>query len=285
MTGYDNTQYWQTIHRDFGARLRAVGHPNLSESFNALKYASEAETLSAVLQEAIAGLRTDAPVRVLDIGAGTGYWTRLVQDLLVSRGLDVSLSALDLSADALRGIQQQLPEATLIQADLKTIAPDRCPESHDLVYTCYCLHHIPRLADFLNALTFAARSVARDGHLLLMDPVLRLPYSPFAALDFPSYRGNGVPRHLHLIDDVLDREGLTRVAIRPAVSFLLNGNIEARRAWSYALCRRLWQVLHRVYVSETLTPRFARILRPVDRWCKRTDLAFSSSVCLYRKQA
>ena len=168
MTGYDNTQYWQTIHRDFGSRLRAVGHPNLSESFNALKYASEAETLSVMLAGIVAALPTNTPVRVLDIGAGTGYWTRLVQDLLISRGLDVALSALDLSEEALGGIQQHLPDAAVIQADLKTIAPDRFRESYDVVYSCYCLHHVPRLADFLNALTFAAqrraeRASAADG--------------------------------------------------------------------------------------------------------------------------
>jgi len=45
-------------------------------------------------------------------------------------------------------------------------------------------------------------------------------------LDFNSFRGNGIPRH-YLIDDILGKVGLQRRLIRPAVSFILNENVEA----------------------------------------------------------
>src|SRR5690242_15017327 len=48
---YDNKRYWENLHQEHAGRLRAVGHPWLTEKYNELKYASEAETLRTALAE------------------------------------------------------------------------------------------------------------------------------------------------------------------------------------------------------------------------------------------
>jgi SAM-dependent methyltransferase len=281
---YDNSHYWQQQHRGQAGRLATVGYPHLSESFNQLKYDSEAETVLAALSDAVQLLPARSGLRVLDVGAGTGYWTQLVQQYFEERELAVQLTALDISREALEGIRSRQPQVTTAQHDLKTIAADQFERQFDIVYSFYCLHHLPRIDDFIHALRFCGRSVVPGGLLLIMDPVLTLPYSRFAALEFSNHAGNGTVRHLHMIDDVLDREGLQRVDMRPAVSFVLNSGIEARSEWTYGLRSRIWQTLQYFYRSERRTHWIARAIRQADRWCKKHKHSYSSSLCVFRRQ-
>ena len=107
---YDNTQYWTELHRRLTGQLVAVGYPNLSERFNELKYQSEAETLMSVLQEIVTAPPSEW--RILDVGAGTGYWTCLVDDYLRNQRLSPAITALDISAQALETVKTRLPAAT-----------------------------------------------------------------------------------------------------------------------------------------------------------------------------
>jgi SAM-dependent methyltransferase len=282
---YDNAAYWTKIHRDLTGTLRSVGFPNLSERFNELKYASEAETLHAVLQKLGPDLKLGgAEVRVLDAGAGVGYWTAVMTAALSHWSFRPAITALDLSAEGLAALKQRYPETNTVQADLTLIQPDRFKRMYDVVMSFYCLHHLPRLEGFTNALRFAANSVRRGGILLIMDPILSMPYSQLDSFDFYSWKGNGIPRHLYLLDDVLGSQGLTRVDFRPAVSFLLNGNIEARSRLCFTFCRRLWGMLGRIYRREKLTSLLSPILCYTDRVCKKKGWAYSSSLCTYRRE-
>ena len=164
---YDNRSYWTSLHEKFKGELKAVGHPFLSENLNQLKYESEAETVLIGLKKIVDGFRqaNHSELSVLDVGAGYGYWTGLVYDLLSKNGFGVNASALDMSTDALEVIRDRLPYINPIRADLRTIAPDKSEESYDLVFACYCLHHLTRANDFLNATQFVGRSVKKGGFL------------------------------------------------------------------------------------------------------------------------
>jgi SAM-dependent methyltransferase len=281
---YENSTYWKGLHRRYPGQLKAVGYPGLSEQFNSLKYDSEAETVLAVLAGVAARWEQGRALSVIDIGAGTGYWLAVVRDWLAARGYRPRMTALDISEDALQEIRRRDPEAAVVHADLTAVDGGRAESRYDLAFSFYCLHHLVRLGDFLNALTFAGRCVKPGGLLMLMDPVLRRSFSWADTFDYYSYEGNGVPRHLYLVDDVLAREGLRRRDVRPAVSFLLNGNIEARGRVEFAVCRRLWERCQRLYRSEGWTRRTAGICVALDRLLKKADLGFSSSVCLYEKR-
>lgn len=281
--GYDNTSYWKKIHVAHGENLRAVGHPELSEEINRLKYLSEYSSLRAVLEACSGKLSGDKKVTFLDIGAGNGFWTTRVSAWLKEKDKEAETTALDISTEALGFIKQKSPDVNTVQEDLKVVDPGKYHHGFDLVTSVYCLHHLARIDDFLNALRFAARSVKQNGMLLVMDPVLTNAYSPFHKIDYNSFTGNGMPRQLLLLDDLLHREGLRRVEKRSAVSFVLNGSIEGGSAFSYGLTRVLWSVIHAVCKNEVLTKMLSPTLKWLDWFFKKTGASNSSSVLVYHK--
>jgi len=280
---YDNVPYWESMHRRLSGQLRSVGHGGLSEEFNLLKYESERESFLDVLEGLLPRLRGRSRISILDIGAGTGYWTDLVSHRGRQEGFEVELSVLDLSVDALKSIQARHPAVKTIHGDLRVIERNLLSSGFDLVMSCYCLHHLVRTKDFLNGLVFAARSVRPKGFLLIMDPVLTKPFAYADTIDFASFHGNGIPRHLYLLDDVLSEEGLRREAIRPAVSFILNGIIEGSGFASFLLFSSVWRGLQLLYRKGIWTKRAAKSVLLMDRTLKRVNLGFSSSLCVYRK--
>ncbi len=282
---YDNQSYWIGLHEKFKGGFRAVGHPFLSESLNQLKYESEARTFLSGLEKIIDAFKQmgRTELSLLDVGAGYGYWTALAYESLSHNGFKVNTSALDISTDALNVLKERLPYVNPIGADLKTIAPDQEKESCDFVFSCYCLHHLTRTHDFLNALQFTAQSVKQGGFLLIMDPILTMPFSKADTHDFRSFRGNGIPRHLYFLDDVLAEHGMRRCLILPAVSFLLNENIEASNKLSYYTMLFIWKLICRLDRADGLVQKTAGIFRSIDIVLKRRRLAFSSSVCVYQK--
>lgn len=282
---YNNRSYWTNLHEKFKGELKAVGHPFLSETMNQLKYESEAETFVICLKKIVEEFRQAdrTQLSVLDVGAGYGYWTGLVYELLSQNGCRVDASALDISAEALHVLGERFPQINSIRADLRTIAQDMSRESYDIVFSCYCLHHLTRANDFLNAAHFAGRSVKKGGFLILMDPVLTMPFSKADTLDFQSFRGNGIPRHLYFVDDILSGFGLRRRLVLPAVSFILNENIEASDRLSFYTMKTLWKLLCRLDRIENFARNTSGILRHLDTFLKRQGLAFSSSVCVYQK--
>ena len=282
---YNYKTYWADIHRKYKGKLQAVAYPTLSEYLNLLKYRSETKVVLRGLKEINPHFKKDRGevISVLDVGAGSGYWSDLIYRYFFEQGFNVNLIALDISEDALEVLRKHSPQFGTVCADLSTIDINRFRQAFDLVLSCYCLHHLVHLDDFLNGLRFAGRSVKEGGFLILMDPILTLPFSRFDVIFSPSYCGNGIPRHLYLIEDILSKEGFQRRWVWPAVSFLLNGNIEAYDPLSYMLMRFLWGSLSFFYKSENFVRLFSSIFVHLDEILKRLGLAFSSSFCIYEK--
>lgn len=98
----------------------------------------------------------DAPVRVLELGAGTGKLT----ELLVAAGHQVI--ATDPSAEMLAKLRERAPGATAVQAPAEAIpVPSR---SIDVVVCAESFHAF----DHGPALTEIARVLREDGHLALV---------------------------------------------------------------------------------------------------------------------
>ncbi|HWF62334.1 MAG TPA: hypothetical protein VN666_18785 [Nitrospira sp.] len=93
-----------------------------------------------------------------------------------------------------------------------------------------------------------------------------------------------MPRSLHVMDDILESEGFVRIAFTPAVSFVLNGSIDARSRLGLTAMSALWSVLQKVYRSDRATQALSDSIRLADRLLKRHALAYSSSLVAYRKQ-
>jgi SAM-dependent methyltransferase len=286
LTHYNNKAYWKDLHARWPSKLSTVGHPYLSEALNRLKYQSEAKTFLGSLQEVDKEFKETGrrSLSVLDIGAGSGYWTELIWRALLQEGHQVRLAALDISMDALSAIRQKCPSVETIQGDVTAIDPYRFQHAFDLVISCYCLHHLVHVEGFLNALRFACKSVNSGGFLIIIDPVLTLPFSRFDVLDFASFRGNGIPRHLYFLEDILQKEGLGRLRIDPAVSFLLNGNIEGKNKMTYEVANMIWRILCKfIYKSQDSVQLISGLLVVLDEALKKLNLAYSSKVCVYRK--
>ena len=281
-SSYDNSSYSRGIHERLGDHLRAVGHPWLSNALNALKYESEAAAVRGALQLLPASFPLEPSV--LDVGAGTGYWTTLVAEWLRSGGREPQQAALDLSRPALESIAARNPGVETLEVDLETVAVGICASRFDLVTAVYCLHHIVEPGGFDNALRFAARSVGAGGYLLLVDPILTDAYSPFFGVDGKSWTGSGLQRSLGALDAVLEKEeGFRRLLFAPAVSFVLNGPIEAGGTWTFALARRAWSVLGLACRDERLTKVSSGAVRALDRTLKNKGKGLSTSLCLYHR--
>jgi glycosyltransferase involved in cell wall biosynthesis/SAM-dependent methyltransferase len=278
---YDNVAYWRGLHQQFRGTLRSVGWPTLSEAFNRLKYESEAESILGIFSAVSEALlvRGRSTISLLEIGVGTGYWTSLFSGYLQAKDCDVDITCLDVSADALELAKEVCPGAALVQGDLKAVATDRYLKKYDVVTAISVLHHLVRVDDFLNGLRFAARSVAEGGYILYYDPILTMHYSPFDVIEWRTYSGNGMPRRLALLDDVLGREGFERIAMTPGVSFVLNGAIEAPNRLAYRASALIWSVLSGwVYGSDARTRMISRALMRVDRALKRLGWSLSATV-------
>jgi len=279
------TGYWINLHKEYAGELKAVGHPGFCKTLNELKYDSEDNTMLQCLE--LIGRQFEQKdgnaLTVLDVGAGTGYWSEIASRFFVNQGFSVAVTAVDISAVALKIVRERNPYVETICEDLKTIFPGPFIRKFNLVMACYSLHHLVGLDDFLNALRFAGTSVKPGGFLVLMDPILTLPFSKFDIMDFPYFQGNGIPRHLYLLDDILGKQGFSRQGTWPAVSFLLNGNIQGYGRCSYAIAGGLWKALAILYRSDRLTQLVSKILRRMDRILKNGGFGFSSSVCVYRR--
>jgi SAM-dependent methyltransferase len=275
---------WRALHQAYPGSLKAVGHPSLSETLNELKYGSEAEALTSFLDAHRQLLKDEIHPQIADIGAGTGFWTELLKSWFQSQGMTPVFTVVDISEQALALIKARHPEFQTLRADLTMVDPSHLQERFDLVVSFYCLHHLARVEDFLNGLRFAARSVSSRGILLIMDPILTQPYSPFRKLDFLINEANGIPRSLSMLDDVLEGEGLDRIVIAPAASFILNGSIEARSRLGSVMANALWTILRPIYRSDRATRAAAGAIKWADRLLKRRALAFSSSLVAYRKR-
>ncbi len=192
---------------------------------------------------------------------------------------------MDISKKALDRIVKRNPYIKIVQEDLKTIQHDHFNHTFDLVISCYCLHHIVNIDDFINASRFVGKCVKPDGFLILMDPILTMPFSRFDVIDFSSYEGNGIARHLYLIDDILSKDGLRRQTIQPAVSFLLNGTIQSYNWFIYSITNTIWKIFCIFYKSDHFVSLLSKLLTNIDHFLKQYELAFSSSVCIYKKSS
>lgn len=131
-------------------------HP---EIFNAV----EQERLAGAVREVLAavGSRDGAPVRVLDVGAGTG---NLTGQLLAAGAV---VLAADVSAECLRVVREKFGytgrlETKLIDGRSLSVFPDGAFD----VAACYSvLHHVP---DYVSLVAEMAR-VTRSGGLVYLD--------------------------------------------------------------------------------------------------------------------
>jgi SAM-dependent methyltransferase len=160
-SGYDAARYWRDRFVRYGPSLRGVGDEGLTEEENRRRYEEAAITLMTRLAELEVSLST---ARVLDVGCGSGFYTRKLRDggVQAYQGIDIT----DALFPALR--------AEFADYDFRVhdITSDDVTREFDLILMIDVFEHIVTAT--------AARNAARNlmgalvpGGLLVLGPIMR----------------------------------------------------------------------------------------------------------------
>lgn len=281
---YDNTAHWRNLHLKYGDSLKSVGISGLSETYNQLKYSSESESLVKILDKLKASLLNKEKLSVLDIGAGIGFWSELINSYFQQHDKISEITSLDISQSALEIIKSKNPAFKTVAADLKTIDTESSAECFDFVIACYCFHHLTGLLDYLNAVKFGARSVKPGGYLVIMDPILSKPFSKFYSVDYSTYSGHSFPRPLYLIDGLLLESGFKRIEIDNALSYILAANVESNSRWGYFVQNKIWKFFYYlIYKNDGLTRAIRGLIKSVDAMLKNSKYSNGTVTAVYQK--
>lgn len=154
---FDVASYWESrLARQFN--LAGVGYLSLGETYNRHMYRLRRWRLAKRLSEL--GLSARGK-RVLDLGAGTGYFVEFWSEQLPGR-----LEALDITETAVARLTEKFPDVTVHKADIS--APGlTLPGTFDLISAFDLLFHIVDDEAFARAVDFIARQLAPGGYAVL----------------------------------------------------------------------------------------------------------------------
>jgi SAM-dependent methyltransferase len=276
---YNNRAYWLGLHKSFSGSLRSVGWPDLSEEFNVLKYKSESEAFYHSISLSMSGKRSAS---VLEIGAGIGFWTNLTLAFAAQNKIQLDLSVLDISPEALDLIRNRFPDVTCIHSDLTSIKKSVI-KKYDIVTAIMVLLHLTDFDEYLKALNFCAASVRGGGHLIIYEPLLLRNYSPFISNKFNQFKGNSVTHVKFQIDNILSNLGFKEVAMMSGSSWLLNSPIQSGSKYEFLLKKYIWKFLARSFFkSDKLTRAIGYVFSSIDSLLKRKN-GDSGSFVVYLK--
>jgi 2-polyprenyl-3-methyl-5-hydroxy-6-metoxy-1,4-benzoquinol methylase len=161
---YRPAEFWdERLRQQFD--LRGTGETGLSLAYNDACYRLRREVLDKAL--AAAGISL-AGKSVLDVGCGTGFFTRFY----LERGARVT--GLDIARTSVERLAAAFPQARFMLSDVSEVA---LSERYDVVNAFDVLYHITDEARWETALRHLAEAVAPGGVLLVTDVFLARPRS------------------------------------------------------------------------------------------------------------
>jgi len=189
---YRPAEFWeQRLSSQFD--LRGTGETGLSLAYNRACYRLRGEVLERALREAGVEL---AGKRVLDVGCGTGFFTRFY----LEHGAQVT--GIDIAPTSIQRLSEQYPGARFILSDVSEV---QLAERYDVVNAFDVLYHITDDARWERAVRHLAQALAPGGTLLLTDVVSRRP----------TFAEHNVMRPLDSYRSLLQAEGLEVLSVRP----------------------------------------------------------------------
>ena len=234
---YDAKKYWEERLANSPAEIgTGAGHISryLGPRYNKWIYRARVRALQRITERFEVKYSS---VSILEIGCGTGFWTRYFAD----RGV-TSYVGIDIAKICVELLSIKYPQYSLIQIDasLKEEYFEKQCNVFDLVVAFDVLYHITADSGFDTALTNACYAVKPNGLLLVTDLYNEL-YNNFHVKHRP----------LSAYDKILKREGLIIESVLP-VFFLLN------RAVGYptgnVLAKLITYIVLPLYYRGILTP-------------------------------
>ena len=169
--GYDAARYWDDRLRKYGGSLRGVGDEGLSENDNARQYQEAAQAFRGLWQSL--GLTADqvATLRVLEVGTGTGFYTRLLHELGVR-----TYTGVDITDALFAQLQAELPTFRFQRADVTDVALTSALVGlnnlpYDLLIILDVIEHIVTDEKFAQAMA-TLDSCLRPGGKLIIAPLM-----------------------------------------------------------------------------------------------------------------
>ncbi|MHC4696755.1 MAG: class I SAM-dependent DNA methyltransferase, partial [Planctomycetota bacterium] len=133
MSEFDAEQYWEDrLSREYD--LQGVGRRNLGIYFNRWAYRARRRAFLRMLQSLQLDFRS---FDVLDVGTGTGFYIDCWRELHVR-----SISGLDLTSVAVRGLEKRYPDCTFHKLDFTGSIAELRGQRFDFVSCMDVLFHI-----------------------------------------------------------------------------------------------------------------------------------------------
>ena len=168
--GFDAGAYWQE-RVGAGSDLAVVGHRAMGPAYNGEIYARRIDALESMLARHVR--KPLHQLRVLDIGCGSGYYTRFWQ----SHGVH-DYVGLDISARTIEHLSGLYPDYDFICADAAEPLPDAFAsvDRFDVITVFDVFYHIVDSRRVESAIANIAGMVADDGLLFVMDQLCKRDY-------------------------------------------------------------------------------------------------------------
>ncbi len=210
---FDPKEYWEKrLARN--CDLAGVGYRALGKGFN---YWSYAATKHIFKRELARLTKPHAGAMALDIGAGTGFFTKILADT------GYQVTGLDISPTAVAELKRKFPSLTFIEGRAQDITG-----SYDLITAMAVLFHIVDDADYEEALRKIYAALKPGGTFLFSE-------------NFP----RETARYEHIVMhserellDMLPRAGFTVVS-RHSFGILMNESIKGRPTFRWKVLRWL----------------------------------------------
>lgn len=225
---YDPATYWEDrLARNFN--FRGVGHQSYSLAYNRWLYRRKGRVLEQVFANIELSDKT-----VLDVGCGTGFFLEWFQQR------EASVAGIDISATAVKALQERFPESWLARMDFSTTGLS-LPQQYDVVNAWDVLYHQTDEGSFQQFLTNCAASCKSGGWFICTDG-FHLPQSTSDAAHVRFRNLDTYLPHMQQLGFELERElPLYRWLNRPA------GNRWSRRL--HRLLAPLWYGLDQLQTA------------------------------------
>jgi 2-polyprenyl-3-methyl-5-hydroxy-6-metoxy-1,4-benzoquinol methylase len=156
---YDSYQYWHDRFSKYGLSLRSAGDEGLREKENERMYAEAARVFIDLCQREDIDFEN---VHALEIGCGTGFYTKLLHDLGVKNYVGVDITDIFFSE-----LRTTFPHFKFAKKD---ITLDQVKGEFDLIVMIDVIEHIVN-EDKLSCSMNNVKACLRDGGVFILAPI------------------------------------------------------------------------------------------------------------------